>query len=73
MEPFEVQRGICPKVDKTLALSKLKFDVSQCDSSLLSCNSANESCSVFVFLLSQICHRFPFSSASEYHVLWGTE
>lgn len=44
------------------------IDVSQCDSSLLSINSANQWC-----FMSQICHRFPFSSASEYHVLWGSE
>lgn len=64
--------AISPSIDQILTLSELKCDVAQCDPSLLSCNSANQSSFVLSFA-SQICPRFPRSSASEYHVLWGSE
>lgn len=43
MEPFQIRKGVCPKVD-----------VSQCDSSLLSCDSANQCCFLFKSDLSSL-------------------
>lgn len=60
--------GMCPQVDQILTLTYLSvihpfFHVT------VQINI------VFIVLsfVSQICHRFPFSSASESPVLWGTE
>ena len=49
IEPSDVFRGrVRPGVDQSLTLSKLKFVLSHRESSLLSCNSANQSCCLFV-------------------------